>query len=770
MNPKISIIIPVYNKIDLTIKCLKAIEANSPLSDIEVIVVDNASSDNTSKELESWDNKLPIKILHNETNLGYGKANNQAASIARGEYLLLLNNDTEPQQNWIEPMAYTFSQFSKVGAVGCKLIYSDGLIQHAGVATVNDEIRKCPISLFHIGHKCHDGPKFSKLMRVQAVTAACMMIPKKIFQEINGFDEKYWNGFEDVDLCFKILEAGYEIFYQPNSVVIHHESQSGFQRHVREGENASLLNSKWKDIITCIFVIREPHKIELNDAATVVIVTQNSEKTIEHCLNALDGTLRSHDEVIIIDNNSTDNTCERVKSFIKVKKQYRLLNNHNGLSYSNAAKQAAYSGVNPYIAFVKPYAIVTKNWMENLFIHLLPQKIGAVGPLTNFDKGVQSIAQHIPDNISEIAYDNVLITKLNDLYKRQSIYVHSIDNFCFAVKRKIFERTNRVENDSKTKNNEDDIIYNLKASGYRLAIAKDTIILQADQSFRDNLKIHPFNSVNQNQHSIEPGKYFPATKPISSRESKIKPVCICGMHRSGTSMIVRLLNICGLHLGPTEKMIPPHPDNPRGYWEHIDFMNINNRILASFGGGWDYLPQFPPNWTSNDKIKQIKQEAIHLTDSFEGYSNWGWKDPRNSLTVAFWKKIMPNLKVIICIRNPLEVALSLRKRNGSSIFFGLNLWQSYYRSLLCTVKIGERMVTNYETYFRRPKDELSRVLDWIGMDTRNDRIDAAISSINTQLHRNRHYMSPSMDNRPQIGLIMKLYDTLCHESRISGHR
>lgn len=234
---KVSIIIPTYNNILLTKKCLNALKKNTPSEYLDdVFVVDNASSDGTDKYLESlkW-----VRATSNKENLGFARACNQGAEKAGGDILIFLNNDTEVQESWLQPTLEVFKKEKRVGTVGAKLLFPDMTVQHAGLAFYPDHIPR------HIYYQAkQDAPFVNKEREFKAVTAACMAVSKKVFFEVGGFDEDYINGMEDVDLCLKIKERGYGVFYQPKSVVIHHESvSSGRFKHSKH--NADIYISRW---------------------------------------------------------------------------------------------------------------------------------------------------------------------------------------------------------------------------------------------------------------------------------------------------------------------------------------------------------------------------------------------------------------------------------------------------------------------------------------------------------------------------------------------
>src|SRR5262245_40061722 len=165
---------------------------------------------------------------------------------------------------------------------------------------------------------------------------------------------------------------------------------------------------------------------------------------------------------------------------------------------------------------------------------------------------------------------------------------------------------------------------------------------------------------------------YTAMKSDRNRDgaAAVRPVCVVGMHRSGTSLVTQLLHSCGLYLGHDDDLMPPGPDNAAGFWENTKFVGINDEVLNALGGGWDCPPPPPDNWTTD---RRLQRRASVLLRQFLGRGPWGWKDPRTSLTLPFWKGCCPNSREVVCLRNPLEVALSLHERNGVSYALGLNL-------------------------------------------------------------------------------------------------
>ena len=137
-------------------------------------------------------------------------------------------------------------------------------------------------------------------------------------------------------------------------------------------------------------------------------------------------------------------------------------------------------------------------------------------------------------------------------------------------------------------------------------------------------------------------------------------------------MLTRLLHACGLYLGGESDLMPPQADNPDGFWEHLGFVALNDELLHELGGAWDLPPKADESLTGA-RLDPLRLKARLLIERFDSAPAWGWKDPRNSLTLPFWQQLLPELKTLIMVRNPLEVAHSMRERNGTSYSFGLRL-------------------------------------------------------------------------------------------------
>ena len=252
-EPLISIVIPNKDHVEDLRRCITSIEKKSTWKNYEIVVVENNSVEQSIrdyyKELES-DPK--VKIVTYEGGFNYSRINNVGVKETKGEYLLFLNNDTEViSSDWMEQLLM-YAQRKDVGAVGAKLYYADNTIQHAGVViglgahrSAGHTHYKMPREhLGYMGRLCY-------AQDVTAVTGACLMVKKSIYEEVDGLDESFTISLNDVDLCLKIREKGYLNIFTPFAELYHYESKT---RGMEEGEKlrryereCAHFRDKWKE-------------------------------------------------------------------------------------------------------------------------------------------------------------------------------------------------------------------------------------------------------------------------------------------------------------------------------------------------------------------------------------------------------------------------------------------------------------------------------------------------------------------------------------------
>ena len=250
-SPLVSIIILNRNGLKHLKRLFTNFKEIAQYPSYEIIIVDNASKDGSVSFLEELSSTLPLKIVKNNRNTSFSKANNQAAKIAKGEYLLLLNNDVEPTYGWLNEMMQSALKSEDIGSVGAKLVYPDCSnssynrthsfkIQHRGIIFKQKDGFIRPYNLsnaepFEI--------ESNDEMRA-AVTAAALLIHKDKYWQVNGLDEGYSYGYEDVDICLKLLKKGYKNIYCPKALLFHYEFGTQEKEKNNEVRDRRLSNQK----------------------------------------------------------------------------------------------------------------------------------------------------------------------------------------------------------------------------------------------------------------------------------------------------------------------------------------------------------------------------------------------------------------------------------------------------------------------------------------------------------------------------------------------
>jgi len=244
-EPRVSIVIATRDKVHLLSQCIGSIETKTRYGCYEIIVVDNGSRDPESLAyLRSIAAKHRVYAYPGKFN--FSAINNFGAGHALGEQLLFLNNDVEViTPDWLEAML-EHAQRADVGAVGAKLLYPDGRIQHAGVVV---GLNGAAGNVFRFAPAEDErGPRLCDVVRnCSAVTAACLMIPRRVFEDARGFDERLPVAFQDVDLCLRIRREGRLVVYTPFALLYHYEGASRGRRHPTADER--LFQRLWADVL-----------------------------------------------------------------------------------------------------------------------------------------------------------------------------------------------------------------------------------------------------------------------------------------------------------------------------------------------------------------------------------------------------------------------------------------------------------------------------------------------------------------------------------------
>ncbi len=244
-EPRVSIVVPCFNQAELTLNCLRSLQANTDAALYEVILIDNGSSDATVNLARAEGPRF--RVVRNEENTGFGPACNQGAGLAGAEYVLFLNNDTILLPGWLEPLVAALDEDAALGAVQPKLLYPDGRLNDAGGLVFGGG----EPWIYGKGSTEPDAPQFSCRRAPDYASGACLLVRHRAFDDVGGFDDRFAPAYyEDTDLSFSLRAAGWKVLFEPASKVVHVEGgtagtdvSQGIKRY--QIRNAVRFTQKW---------------------------------------------------------------------------------------------------------------------------------------------------------------------------------------------------------------------------------------------------------------------------------------------------------------------------------------------------------------------------------------------------------------------------------------------------------------------------------------------------------------------------------------------
>ena len=522
-GPALSIIIPVHNQWHLTRACIASLFRYPPVLPFEIIVVDDGSTDETAVALSQlYPAETRIRLISNQAPHSFARACNCGAREARGLLLLFMNNDIEAQAaGWCEPLVRVLQQRPEIGIVAPRLLFPNGTIQHCGKrwSVAADGLPSSE-------HYCYEQPAYLRAVQeggeFLTVTGACVLLRREQFFRFGPFDERYENGWEDDDLCLAFRSQGLLAWVCPESTLIHHQGgtlkaealvlerylgvlkQKGIilaaddplvtglqQRTAAQAacferawqRNRMQFFEKWGAQVLDWITVQQSG----DQAATVVVVTYNSSKTIVACLESLARTLRPGDQVIVVDNFSKDVTCALVQR-LQPGLPLHLIKNTENFGFSVASNQGIRLAATPFVVLLNPDTVVTTGWLDRLIRFFGDRSVAAVGPVSNFAAGRQSVACHWQGELPPQGIDPEQAAEL--LYRMnqgRSEETRLLIGFCLMVRLELLRQLGSLDERLFLGNDDLELSWRLRLHGYRLMIAADTFVWHEGQhSFKSD--------------------------------------------------------------------------------------------------------------------------------------------------------------------------------------------------------------------------------------------------------------------------------------------
>jgi GT2 family glycosyltransferase len=458
--------------------------------------VDNGSTDGTREWLATCPSR--VRTIRNPENLGFASACNLGARAARAPYVLFLNNDTVAHDGWWQPLVDLLDHDPRVVAVASKLLFPDGTLQHAGVMLVEDHQLPDALVARHIHHGAPGDLTDASVRRCfQALTAACLMVRAAAFAAVNGFDEGYWNGYEDVDLCLRLQSHGLLVL-EPASTLTHHESKSGPQRFSKVRENVRRLHDRWLGRVEVDGIVEADGRFRWTNAArirdldgraahealpatrvagrvSIVILTWNQLDVTRACLESLARHTDPQHEWVFVDNGSTDGTVEVLRALAAERPNTRLIENATNLGFARGCNQGREVATGEYLLFLNNDVVVTEGWLEGMLECLnASPRTGFVGPMTNAISGRQQVDEVHYDTLAEL---DGFAADWRARHRHQRLAAPRVVGFCMLGRASLLDRIGGFDESFGTGNFEDDdLCLRAELAGHRNHLAGDVFI------------------------------------------------------------------------------------------------------------------------------------------------------------------------------------------------------------------------------------------------------------------------------------------------------
>ncbi|NIT55763.1 MAG: glycosyltransferase, partial [Aliifodinibius sp.] len=418
---------------------------------------------------------------------------------------------------------------------GSKLLFPNGTVQHAGVALVEDHKIPDPVAPRHIYYGMSpDHPDLHQMRTFKVLTAASLLLRREVFNSVGGYDEDFWNGYEDVDLCFKIYQKGWKLVYHPESVLIHYEKQSGKERFIKAFQNIERLHRLWKGKINPDYIIhqdgsmteapenaikpytlpaagragatvpekrfeKQDHSKATAPLVSIIILTYNQLSKTKECLQSIaQYTTSIKHEVIVVDNGSRDGTVRYLKQWVTKQPYYHLIRNSKNKGFPAGNNQGIRKARGDYILLLNNDVVVTEDWLSGLVQAIeRDNSLGLVGPMTNYISGMQLERDVTYQNQKEL---QEFAKAYRQRHQGELQTVHRLIGFCLMIKKQVIDDIGLLdERFGKGNYEDDDFCLRANLADYKLAIAREVFIHHYGNSSFSGGNVDYLNSLAKNR-------------------------------------------------------------------------------------------------------------------------------------------------------------------------------------------------------------------------------------------------------------------------------
>ena len=472
----VSVIIPTYNRSSYLKQSIQSVLAQT-YQNFEILVINDGGED-VLHIIESI-NDSRIKYINHKKNKGVSAARNSGLKNAKGKYIAYLDDDDAYYPEHLQTLV------EKLQNTKFKVVYSDAHFLHTEIKDGKEIVKSKTVSYSF---------DFSKelILLMNIAPTQCFMHAKDCVENVGYFNESL-STHEDWEFWIRLSEK-YDFLHVKNVTSVVN----------RKAEFQSLTTSNLEDFLRTMRIIFKRYRhltkgntkllkaqkerendllkaIKNQQGASIIIVTYNSEKTIESCLKSVTKTIREYDEVVIVDNNSKDKTVKLVEKFTRKSNQFKLVKSKENLGFSEGCNVGIKNSSNPFVVLLNPDTNVTDRWLDKMISVCKKENVAAVGPVSNYAAGYQNILAYLDKNELNTIEQHKLPKEIETRFSNKTVETKLLIGFCMVMKRNLLSELGGLDKGLFLGNDDLDLSWRFRLKGYKLLVAVDTFVYHEGQ-------------------------------------------------------------------------------------------------------------------------------------------------------------------------------------------------------------------------------------------------------------------------------------------------